>query len=110
MIELGITVGTFGNISVYNPKEKLMAITPSGMDYFELKPEDIDLVICPCTSFDEELGRMGMGAGYYDRYLEKCSGAHIVAVAFECQKADSVMRQEWDKPMEKVFTEEKIYE
>ena len=53
---------------------------------------------------------MGMGAGYYDRYLEKCSGAHIVAVAFECQKADSVMRQEWDKPMEKVFTEEKIYE
>ena len=76
----------------------------------ELKPEDIDLVICPCTSFDEELGRMGMGAGYYDRYLEKCSGAHIVAVAFECQKADSVMRQEWDKPMEKVFTEEKIYE
>ena len=41
MIELGITVGTFGNISVYNPEEKLMAITPSGMDYFELKPEDI---------------------------------------------------------------------
>ncbi|MBR3375534.1 MAG: 5-formyltetrahydrofolate cyclo-ligase [Firmicutes bacterium] len=76
----------------------------------ELKPEDIDLVICPCTSFDEKLGRMGMGAGYYDRYLEKCSGAHIVAVAFECQKADSVMRQEWDKPMEMVFTEEKIYE
>ena len=23
MIELGITVGTFGNISVYNPEEKL---------------------------------------------------------------------------------------
>lgn len=75
----------------------------------EMKPEDIDLVICPCTAFDEKLGRMGMGAGYYDRFLEICTNAHIVAVAFECQKADSVMRQEWDKPMEKVFTEEKIY-
>ena len=76
----------------------------------ELRPEELDLVICPCTAFDEELGRMGMGAGYYDRYLELCVNAKIVAVAFECQKADSVMRQEWDKPMQKVFTEEKVYE
>ena len=75
----------------------------------ELKPEDIDLVICPCTSFDEKLGRMGMGAGYYDRYLELCTNAHVAAVAFECQKSESVLCQEWDKPMEKVFTEERVY-
>lgn len=75
----------------------------------EIKPEDFDLVICPCTAFDEKLGRMGMGAGYYDRFLTACKKAHIVAVAFECQKADSVMAQEWDMPMEKVFTEEKVY-
>jgi 5,10-methenyltetrahydrofolate synthetase len=75
----------------------------------EIKPEDFDLVICPCTAFDEKLGRMGMGAGYYDRFLTACTKAHIVAVAFECQKADSVMAQEWDMPMEKVFTEEKVY-
>ncbi|MBO5994596.1 MAG: 5-formyltetrahydrofolate cyclo-ligase [Firmicutes bacterium] len=75
----------------------------------EMKAEDIDLVICPCTAFDEDLGRMGMGAGYYDRYLETCDGAKIVAVAFECQKVDSVMRQEWDKPMEKVFSEKNTY-
>ena len=75
----------------------------------EIKPEDFDLIICPCTAFDEKLGRMGMGAGYYDRFLTACKKAHIVAVAFECQKADSVMAQEWDMPMEKVFTEEKVY-
>jgi 5-formyltetrahydrofolate cyclo-ligase len=75
----------------------------------EIKPEDFDLVICPCTAFDEKLGRMGMGAGYYDRFLTACKKAHIVSVAFECQKADSVMAQEWDMPMEKVFTEEKVY-
>ena len=76
----------------------------------EMRAEDIDLVICPCTAFDKDLGRMGMGAGYYDRYLVNCTKARIVAVAFECQKADNVMRQEWDIPMQKIFTEEKVYE
>lgn len=36
-----LSTGTSGNISVYNKEQKLMAISPSGMDYFETKPEDI---------------------------------------------------------------------
>ncbi len=46
MVELGLTTGTFGNLSVYNPKEKLMAISPSGMDYFKTNPEDV-VVLTP---------------------------------------------------------------
>lgn len=46
LIEQNLTVGTFGNISVYNPKERLMAISPSGMDYYKTKPEDI-VVLTP---------------------------------------------------------------
>lgn len=75
----------------------------------KLSPQDFDLVICPCTAFDEKLGRMGMGAGYYDRFLESCKNATIIAVAFECQKVDDVMAQEWDKSMDMVFTEDKMY-
>ena len=75
----------------------------------EYSPQDIDLVVCPCSSFDEELGRMGMGGGFYDRFLSKCSGADVVAVAFECQKAESVLRQEWDRPMGAVVTESGVY-
>ena len=41
LITHGLTKGTGGNISIYNPQKKLMAISPSGMDYFSLKPEDI---------------------------------------------------------------------
>ena len=74
----------------------------------EYGPEDIDLVVCPCSSFDEELGRMGMGGGFYDRFLTK-STAPCAAVAFECQKSESVMRQEWDKPMNAVVTESQVY-
>ena len=75
----------------------------------EIPPEEIDLVICPCTVFDENCGRMGMGAGFYDRYLAKCVNAHIAAVAFEVQKADSIPMEPWDKPMEIVFTEAGTY-
>lgn len=46
LIETGLTVGTFGNISVYNPEKNLMAISPSGMDYFKTEPEDI-VVLTP---------------------------------------------------------------
>lgn len=75
----------------------------------EIPPTEIDLVICPCTVFDEKCGRMGMGAGFYDRYIEKCVNADIVAVAFEVQKAEYIPMEPWDKPMETVFTEEAVY-
>lgn len=41
LVELGITVGTYGNVSMYNPKENLMAMSPSGLDYMDTEPEDI---------------------------------------------------------------------
>ena len=75
----------------------------------EISPDDIDLVICPCTVFDEDCNRIGMGGGYYDRYLAKCSKAKIIAVAFEAQKAEQIPRAEWDRPMQKVFTEAAVY-
>ena len=71
----------------------------------EIHPENIDLVICPCTAFDEQGNRMGMGAGYYDRFLPLCRNAHIVAAGFERQKAETIPTDEWDQPMEAVFTE-----
>ena len=44
LIEKGLTKGTGGNISIYNEKEKLVAISPSSVPYNILKPEDIMLV------------------------------------------------------------------
>lgn len=75
----------------------------------EIAPKDIDLVICPCTVFDEVCGRMGMGAGYYDRYLTQCGGAAVVAAAFEAQKAERVPMEPWDQAMDMVFTENRVY-
>lgn len=75
----------------------------------EISPEELDMIICPCTVFDEQGGRMGMGGGYYDRFLEKCPRAFVCAVAFEVQKADKVPMEKWDKRMNAVFTENAVY-
>ncbi len=72
-------------------------------------PEEIDLIICPCTVFDEYRNRMGMGAGFYDRYLEKCTHAVKVAVAFELQKVEQIPTEKWDIVMNAVITEKNTY-
>lgn len=41
LISDGMTNGTTGNISIFDRKEGLMAISPSGMPYQETKPSDI---------------------------------------------------------------------
>lgn len=41
LIESGLTVGTGGNISVFDPDSGLFALTPSGMDYFDMEASDI---------------------------------------------------------------------
>ena len=39
--EAGLCPGTSGNISAFNAEKGLMAISPSGIDYYKTKPEDV---------------------------------------------------------------------
>ncbi len=41
MVSLGLTVGTWGNVSIFSRENARAVITPSGMDYAELVPEDM---------------------------------------------------------------------
>jgi|SRR5699024_7443829 len=41
LIDTQLTVGTGGNISIYNREKGYMAITPSGLEYYKLTLEDI---------------------------------------------------------------------
>lgn len=41
LVDTNLTKGTGGNLSVYDPKTGLMAITPTGIDFYEIQPEDI---------------------------------------------------------------------
>ncbi|MFD1449048.1 L-fuculose-phosphate aldolase [Oceanobacillus profundus] len=41
LLDTSLTVGTGGNISIFDKKSGYMAITPSGIDYYKLKEKDI---------------------------------------------------------------------
>ena len=44
LVEAGLTKGTGGNLSVFDRKTGYVAITPSGIDFFEIQPEDIVII------------------------------------------------------------------
>ncbi|MBR4551116.1 MAG: 5-formyltetrahydrofolate cyclo-ligase, partial [Oscillospiraceae bacterium] len=69
------------------------------------RPEAIDLILCPCSAFDDEGRRLGMGRGYYDRFLPQCTRAYKILVAFEAQQLHEVFTDEHDIPMDAVITE-----
>lgn len=73
-----------------------------------IDPAEIDLVICPGTAFDDACKRIGMGAGYYDRFLERCTRAHFLLAAFEAQRVPNIPAASWDTPMDVIVTESTI--
>ncbi|HZK00838.1 MAG TPA: L-fuculose-phosphate aldolase [Tissierellaceae bacterium] len=41
LIETNLTKGTGGNLSIFNREKQLMCISPSGIDYFKTRAEDV---------------------------------------------------------------------
>jgi dihydrofolate synthase/folylpolyglutamate synthase len=75
-----------------------------------MTPEDLDLVLIPCVGFDRAGGRLGRGAGYYDRYLARCPQAGRILIAFEAQRLDHICREETDQPVDMVVTEAGVWQ
>lgn len=82
---------------------------PDPDNSFSIPPEEIDFIVCPGTAFDDHCMRLGMGAGYYDRFLQKCKNAVVIMAAFEIQHTDIITADPWDRTMDMIVTEEKIY-
>ncbi len=82
---------------------------PAAASSETVPPAKIDLVICPGSAFDDRGLRLGMGAGYYDRFLPKCVNAVLAMVAFEVQHEPSLPASPQDVPMDLVVTEDNLY-
>ncbi len=69
----------------------------------------LDLVLVPCTAFDADCFRVGMGKGYYDRYLPRCKNAAKIGIAFEVQRVEHAAVDEHDQRLDAFVTERGIY-
>ena len=74
-----------------------------------LRPEELDLVLVPCTAFDAACRRVGMGKGYYDRYLPRCQNAVTIGVAFDCQRVEHAASGTLDAVLDAFVTEKGVY-
>ena len=97
--DMGSDAWTKGAFGIHEPVLELGRAIP---------PEDLDLVVSPCSSFDESGMRLGMGGGYYDRYLPKCTKADVMLVAYECQGCKAVPAEPWDVPVPCIVTEARV--
>ncbi len=78
---------------------------PRGMEAVKLA--DVDIVLLPLVAFDDQGGRLGMGAGWYDRALAaEDVGALRVGVGWSVQQAEDLPRDPWDVPLDAVVTEQ----
>ena len=55
LIHAQLTTGTGGNLSICNREQGLVAIKPSGVDYFEMQPEDVVVVDLQGNKVDGKL-------------------------------------------------------
>lgn len=69
-----------------------------------LRGEAFDLVLVPGLVFDRAGGRIGFGAGFYDRFLAQTE-APRVALAFSLQLVGRVPAEDHDQPMDWIVTE-----
>lgn len=77
----------------------------------EVEPEELDIILVPGVGFDRNGGRMGNGQGYYDRLLERARpDCPLVALCYESQLFDEILVAPHDVYMDKVITEDAVYE
>ncbi len=71
----------------------------------ELQPQ---LILAPMLGFDEKGRRLGYGAGFYDRTIQRlrASGSvTVVGLAFSAQKLSRTPTDRYDMPVDWVITE-----
>ena len=77
-----------------------------GQDAAELDP---DIMLVPLSAFDRLGHRIGYGAGYYDRAIDrlraKGKAPKLIGIAFDCQEVASVPAEPHDVALDAMLTE-----
>lgn len=88
-------------------KQNLYGI-PEPDETAEILLSGIDLVLLPLVGWDDAGGRLGMGAGFYDRALQPYgqSDAPVrMGVGYQLQRVTEVPAEPWDICLHKILSE-----
>ncbi|MGY6276542.1 5-formyltetrahydrofolate cyclo-ligase [Methylomonas sp. MgM2] len=76
----------------------------------QVNPQQLDVVMVPGVAFDGKGGRLGNGAGYFDRLLRRVRPDTVLAgVCYQSQILPLVPMESHDVHMDVVITEQAIY-
>ena len=77
----GETVLELNSFGIAEPRQHPQAYASS---------ENLDVILVPLVGFNQNLDRIGMGGGHYDRSLSKLNNrsTRFIGLAFACQKAE----------------------
>ncbi len=74
MSSAGLSFGTAGNLSIYDPDSGCMAISPSGLDYYDVQPEDIVIMNLEGGILEgarKPSSEYGLHIGFYKAFADK---------------------------------------
>lgn len=79
---------------------------PAG--YEVTSPESLDLVLIPGLAVSQEGIRLGMGAGYYDRYLARVPFEKRVEALWDFQVIPDIPSEPFDQKIAKIVTDKSV--
>ncbi len=95
-----------GMYRILEPRPELRSLPAK-----QVAPHELDLVMVPGVAFDRTGARMGHGKGYYDKLLQHArADAPLIALEFECQLFPEIPTAPHDVFMDKIITEQAVYE
>ena len=101
--------------SLDNLIESEYGILEPSVEEPHIDPNEIDLIVVPGVAFDRNGGRMGYGAGFYDRYFKKINEDNMkkvikLALAYDFQILEKIPMNEQDVPVNYIITEKEFYQ
>ena len=93
-----LEIGAFGILTV---KESLRKI---------IQPEKLNCIIVPGAAFDLNFNRLGLGGGYYDKFLPRAVQAKKIALAYDFQIVNAVAVEPHDFKVDMIISEKRILE
>jgi 5-formyltetrahydrofolate cyclo-ligase len=68
-----------------------------------------EVLFVPLVGFSDRGGRLGLGAGHYDRWLAAHPPRLAIGLAWDCQLVDDLPTEPHDRPLDAVITPTRLY-